>query len=177
MMFEWLWPQHCEHTKVYEEEQSRGNQQQRKNKWPWEDVGGQRRESQVRAKQSQKVELRAAEKERHSTGECLRPRGTRASEEASRNAQSTAHAKMGTFPSFYHWGSSCTTLKLDFKASSPLSHELTEIQPETDLHLAVGHQASETQTCELMTTIGGGWGWVHKAHDFFIIDFTHLFFP
>lgn len=47
------------------------------------------------------------------------------------------------------------TLKLDYKMSSPLSHELTEIQPEGDLYLAAGQQASETQTCELMTNPGG----------------------
>lgn len=40
-----------------------------------------------------------------------------------------------------------TSLKLDFKMSSPLSHKLTETQPETDLHLVKEQQASETQNC------------------------------
>ena len=30
--------------------------------------------------------------------------------------------KIEAFPTFYHWSSSCTTMKLDFKVSSPLSH-------------------------------------------------------
>ena len=55
------------------------------------------------------------------------------------------------------------TLKLDYKVSSPLSHELTEIQPEGDLYLAAGQQASETQTCELMTNLGEGGAWVLRA--------------
>lgn len=77
--------------------------------------------------------------------------------------------KIGAFPSFYHWRSSGTTLRLDFKASSPLSHKLTEIQLEIDPHLAMEPQASETQTCKLMTNIEGQRDWVHKTHDLLLL--------
>lgn len=54
--------------------------------------------------------------------------------------------KIGAFPTLYHWRSSSTTMKLDFKVSSPLSHKLRKIQPETELHLTMQQQASETNT-------------------------------
>lgn len=90
-------------------------------------------------------------------------RGTGASEEASGIPQGHGLFEDGHITGFHHWGSGCMTLKLDYKVSSPLSHELTEIQPEGDLYLAAGQQASETQTCELMTNLGEGGAWVLRA--------------
>ena len=105
-----------------------------------------------------------------------REAGTGASEEASGIPQGPARLKTGHRTCFHHWGSGYRTLKLDYKRSSPLSHELTEIQPESDLYLATGQQASETQTCELTTNLGGGEGWVLRG-EIPLLLILHTSFP
>ena len=113
-----------------------------------------------RARRNKKC--RSAEQERHSTAEAAgeghwRLRG------GLWNPPGHGLFEDGHITGFHHWGSGCMTLKLDYKVSSPLSHELTEIQPEGDLYLAAGQQASESQTCELLTKLGEGGAWVLRG--------------
>lgn len=86
----------------------------------------------------------SVEKQRHSTGECLRQRNTKVSKEAYQIIQSMARLE-DNIPQHL----SLEIFKLDFKVSSPLSQKLKEIQLETNLHLAMKQQASEMQNLDV----------------------------
>lgn len=135
-----------------------------------EDVVGQRRESQVGPDRARRYKDCGQRRQTDISLENASGKGTLGLQRKPiKSSRAQPNWKIGAFPSFYHWRSSGTTMRLGFKASSPLSHKLTEIQLEIDLHLAMEQQASETQTCKLVTNIGGQRGWVHKAHDLLLL--------